>query len=396
MIVNGGQPVNFNYATFDYATGLNVAGLIFDVTLGTPILVSGPTAMTEKTTGIYEGIFTPVASKSYLIVAVVYTTSGLTIVDVSRGPSTDIFDAFTSDTTKMNIAYAAFDQLSSLTVNYTCYNLTDSTSTTGTLTYLAFGVYFTQLTGVIGKNYLIVLKPTDATRAPSTSSKQCFSLSSLAPTSTDPGQGNVKAGVIYNINGTELEGTLFSIDPGAANVKTGISYTINNLPITGQLKALQALPVPYDPPMSNTEINSLLPNIDAVLAIRDSIGINKQPVYFLTRVWWTDDTYTTQSDQIGDGVPKDTLSRMVPSPRIVDLSQSLNLREGGVVKQGDIILRDVSKNTYSESQLDGSSQALNVEKLFLVGVKVYQVISLTEGYVTWKIQLRELTNQTRY
>jgi hypothetical protein len=142
-------------------------------------------------------------------------------------------------------------------------------------------------------------------------------------------------------------------------------------------------------------ISSLLPNTNALLGIRDSIGATKEKVFFLQRTWYTDDTYATQSADIS-GVPKDVLTQVLPTPNIVDLSQNINLREGGVVKQGDIILKAVSKQSFTESQLDGSSTAANIENLFLVGQKVYQVINVTENYVTWKIQLRELTNQTRY
>jgi hypothetical protein len=143
-------------------------------------------------------------------------------------------------------------------------------------------------------------------------------------------------------------------------------------------------------------VDSLLPNINTILGIRDSIGAIKQPVSFITRTWWVDDTYEVQSAGIGIGVAKDVVVQMLPSPRIVDLSQSLQLREGGMVKQGDIFLKYVSRQSFKEHQLDGSSPAANIEQLFLVGDKVYQVISITESYVTWKIQLRELTNQTRY
>ena len=145
----------------------------------------------------------------------------------------------------------------------------------------------------------------------------------------------------------------------------------------------------------NGLIATLLPNVDAILGVRDSIGAVIQPTYFLTRTWYTDTTYTTQSTSKA-GFAKDVTVQMLPSPQIVDLKQQIKTKSGGVVKNGDIMLKGVSRNSFNESALDGSSSAKNIEKLYVVGVKVYQVVDITEKYVTWNIVLKELTNQTRY
>lgn len=142
-------------------------------------------------------------------------------------------------------------------------------------------------------------------------------------------------------------------------------------------------------------IASLLPNVDAILGVRDSIGAVIQPTYFLTRTWYTSSAYSTQSVD-KSGFAKDVTVQMLPSPQIVDLAQDIKTKAGGVVKNGDIMLKGVSRNSFNEAALDGSSPAKNVEKLYVVGVKVYQVVKVTEKYVTWNIVLKELTNQTRY
>lgn len=143
-------------------------------------------------------------------------------------------------------------------------------------------------------------------------------------------------------------------------------------------------------------IDSLLPAIDSILGVRDQIGAVIKPVSLVTRTWYTDIGLTTPSSQIGEGYAKDTVVRMSPSPGLKNFAQDIRLREGGSVKNSDIILSNVSKNSYSEAQLDGTSSSVNVEKLYLVGDKLYQVINVAEKYVTWDVQLRELTNQTRY
>jgi hypothetical protein len=147
--------------------------------------------------------------------------------------------------------------------------------------------------------------------------------------------------------------------------------------------------------MSGGILASLLPGINSILSIRDSIGASKQPVYFLNRTWFTDGTFTVQSTDIS-GSAKDVLTQMLPSPQIVTLTQEIKAREGGTVKNGDIMLKMISQESFNEAALDGSSSANNVENLFIVGVKVYQVVKVTQEYVTWNLVLKELTNQTRY
>lgn len=135
-------------------------------------------------------------------------------------------------------------------------------------------------------------------------------------------------------------------------------------------------------------IDSLLPAIDSILGVRDSAGAVIDPVYFITRTW--------SGTQPGDGTAVDTQVQMLPSPGLKNYSQDLRLREGGSVKAGDIILKNVSRNSYTEAQLDGSSSAANIQKFYLVGAKLYQAISVAKNYVTWDVQIRELSDQTRY
>lgn len=137
-------------------------------------------------------------------------------------------------------------------------------------------------------------------------------------------------------------------------------------------------------------------SIDAILGIRDLIGAVIHPVFLVTRTWYTDGTFTVQSTQIGQGSAKDVEVQLLPSPQIVDYTQAINLPAGGAVKGGDIILKMISRTTYLETDLDGSSSSDNVEKLYRVGARIYQVISITESYVTWNVQLRELSQQARY
>lgn len=142
-------------------------------------------------------------------------------------------------------------------------------------------------------------------------------------------------------------------------------------------------------------IESLLPAIDSILGVRDSIGAVIKPVYLVTRRWYTDEQRTIQATEIG-GYALDIEEQMLPSPQLVNLGQKNRVREGGTYQDGDILLKNVSKNSYDESDLDGSSTAANVEKFYRVGEQIFQVIGITPKYVTWDVALRPLTDQSRY
>lgn len=147
----------------------------------------------------------------------------------------------------------------------------------------------------------------------------------------------------------------------------------------------------------NGIVSALLPSVDAILGVRDSIGAIIQPVYFVTRTWYKDKDLQFPSSEVGVHFAKDSVAvQLLPSPGMKTFAQDVRLREGGAVKAGDIILKDVSKNAYKEADLDGSTSAENIEKFYLIGAKLYQVINVTEKYVTFNVQVRELTNQTRY
>lgn len=142
-------------------------------------------------------------------------------------------------------------------------------------------------------------------------------------------------------------------------------------------------------------IDDLKESIDDILAVRDDIGAVLQPVFFVTRTWYTDAELTTQATEIG-GYAADVEVRMRPSPGIKEFAHDLRLREGGMIKQGDILLTNISGNKFDLEDLNGSSPAANVEKLFRVGDSIYQPIMPHQKYVTWDLQLRRLSNQTRY
>lgn len=146
----------------------------------------------------------------------------------------------------------------------------------------------------------------------------------------------------------------------------------------------------------NGLVKSLLPVVDQILGVRDSIGAVIQPVSFLTRTFYLDAAKTLPAKQPEGKYATDVVVQMLPTPSLKAFAQDIRLREGGAIKSGDLILKGVSGNKFKQSDLDGSSPAPNVLKLFLVGDKLYQVVNVSQRYVTFDVQIRELTNQRRY
>lgn len=130
-------------------------------------------------------------------------------------------------------------------------------------------------------------------------------------------------------------------------------------------------------------------NTDKILGIRDKIGAVLKPVSIVSRTW--------SGIQVGEGEPVDSVVRLLPSPRVVDFTHDLRIQPGGSVQQGDILLKGISKESHpKQSELDGTSDKKNVEKFYLVGERLYQAISVREKYLTWNVQVRELSHQERF
>ena len=137
--------------------------------------------------------------------------------------------------------------------------------------------------------------------------------------------------------------------------------------------------------MSGGIIAGLLPAIDSILSIRDAAGAVIEPVFIVTRTW--------SGQVVGEGESVDVAVQILPSPALKNYKVDFRTREGGEVKSGDVGLGSVSKNKYKRVDLDGTSPAQNIEKLYRIGDTLYQVIGVAESYVTWSVQLRTLTQR---
>lgn len=140
--------------------------------------------------------------------------------------------------------------------------------------------------------------------------------------------------------------------------------------------------------MSPGIIDDVLSITDDVLGLRDDLGAALKTVKIITRTW--------TGTEPGDGTMSEAAATMLPTPWIVSLDNNYKMLEAGLAQQGDIMLKTVSKQSYAtRADVDCTTNAKNVEKFYEVGGILYKPIQVHEDYVTWNIQLRRLTDQTR-
>lgn len=138
-----------------------------------------------------------------------------------------------------------------------------------------------------------------------------------------------------------------------------------------------------------TGVDSLRKGVNKILETREKIGAALKSVRLITRSW--------SGSRVGEGRAKESVLRVLPTPRVKPFSHDLRLREGGAIKQGDILIKGISKENFpNEEQIDGSTDAKNVEKFYEIGTKIYQVISIRERHLTWDVQVRRLSDQRRF
>lgn len=141
--------------------------------------------------------------------------------------------------------------------------------------------------------------------------------------------------------------------------------------------------------MDTTFILDIQDVFDEAVQARDDIGAILDEVYIVTRTW--------TGSQPGDGLAKESKTIIFPSPWIIDLSQDLRLKEGGIIHQGDILLKQISRKRYpNESDINCASSNPKVEKFIELGGYLYQVINVRKTYAEWHLQIRRLVDQTRY
>lgn len=137
--------------------------------------------------------------------------------------------------------------------------------------------------------------------------------------------------------------------------------------------------------------------IDCALQVRDDLGLQIHNVHIITR---TKAVADSELEGFGpEGTIRDTKVQIFPTPKIVDYSHSLRTREGGGVRQGDLVLKQISKSKYSRADIDCTKtpeQGDNIEKYYYINEELYTVISVTEKTMWWNVQVRKHISQGTY
>lgn len=127
---------------------------------------------------------------------------------------------------------------------------------------------------------------------------------------------------------------------------------------------------------------------DDILGVRDTIGAAIQNVFVVERTW--------TGAEPGDGTYTDVVTQMLPTPALLDpsragLSHKYKLAPTGRYKQGDLILKQVSKQSYPDRDVVRlKSTDKSVEKFYRVADELYTVVTLEESYITWNVHVRKV------
>lgn len=127
-------------------------------------------------------------------------------------------------------------------------------------------------------------------------------------------------------------------------------------------------------------VDDVLSISNDILGLRDELGAIKHHIFILERKW---------TEERGKGKFTDTKTQILPTPYLVDYSHDLRLKESGLIKQGDLILKMISKKTYKKDQIDCSVLDNKTEKYYLIENNLYEVVGITEDYVTYNVQIRK-------
>ena len=130
--------------------------------------------------------------------------------------------------------------------------------------------------------------------------------------------------------------------------------------------------------MSIEDCNSL----ECALSSIGELGLNVHEVGLFKRKW--------SEGKIGKGQPSDSLDLFSPQPRLSKIKLRWGIREGGTVKQGDLLVKLLTKATYpNESQINAASDDELEEIYYYVNGDLYEVIEVDEKLLYWNVTIRK-------
>lgn len=157
-LVDADSAFCFNYVDFGQDDSLFVRAEIYDVTSGTAVFLQY-VVMDAVGVGLYSGNFTGDSGKTYLIISLIYTDGTYTTPDPDRAPNSHCIQVIGLDVTYFAFSFAAFNQLETLAVADTVYNLSSGLPVfveKTIMSHVAHGVYFGGYTGSINQTYQVL------------------------------------------------------------------------------------------------------------------------------------------------------------------------------------------------------------------------------------------------
>ncbi len=137
-------------------------------------------------------------------------------------------------------------------------------------------------------------------------------------------------------------------------------------------------------------VEDLIGCTDEILGLRDEIGAVKSHVHILTRTW--------SGEEVGDGNPSDTIEQILPTPYVVNLHVNSRVKTGGAVKEGDVMLKHISKQSYPDENTVSlkNDNCKTVEKFYYLDGKLYNMFHVTSDYIYWNVHVRLTTKKKVY
>ncbi len=114
--------------------------------------------------------------------------------------------------------------------------------------------------------------------------------------------------------------------------------------------------------------------------IRERVGY-KQKVYIMTRQW---------DSEVGLDDPTDTVIRVIPTPGIQDLGHRRMVMPHGDSITGDIVLKGIAFDKFTEKELGNIGQDELTERFYLIDEKTYSINRVTQSMVSWSVVLTKM------
>lgn len=130
---------------------------------------------------------------------------------------------------------------------------------------------------------------------------------------------------------------------------------------------------------ANDLVEDLKSVVSSIYEIRDDIGAKKANIYF----------YKKEIQDNGDDII--TWEQVLPSPNIVDLSQNLDLKEGGILGDQELFLKGIPINDFNATDLETDTDNPNVIKYWVIResniTRAFTTVSIKRNLLSYTVHI---------